>query len=50
MVYHTGFLVYSWSSQDQSLPEKPGLYTILKYFKNILFFNNTSSPYVLRMV
>ena len=31
------FLAYSWSSHDQSLSQKPGLFSIYKYFKNFLF-------------
>jgi len=49
MVYNPGFLAYSLTSYDQSLPKYPGLYTILKYFKKFIFFHNTS-PYVFRMV
>jgi len=37
MVYNLYFLAHSLTSHDQSLTQKPGLYTIWKYFKKFLF-------------
>jgi len=48
MVYNPDFLTYTLFWDDQSLSQKPGLYTIWKYFKKFLF--SIILPYTLRMI
>jgi len=48
MVYNPDFMAHSLSSHGQSLSQKPGLYTLSKNFKKILF--SKTLPYSLRMI
>ena len=50
MLYNPDFMDYSVSSHNKSLSQKQELYTIWKYFKNLLFFHNTSLYTLIRGV